>query len=983
MKNQLYLCVMDLNIKKIIVSSALILAANETQAIWQMPISNYPQSVYQAGTQNWQVAQRQDDWLYIANNYGLLEFDGSRWTLYGISNSSAVRSICIDELGHIYVGGDSEYGRFESNGLGGLSYISLSTKLPEENMNFGEVWNIHRCRNKLYVQTDDFIFIHNIENDHIDIVESINQIKASELVGETLYIATTEGISFLDGNKLSKSIAGTEQLSKANIRKMLCIKSNKLLIATSFDGLFILDQNGFNRFKTVADKYVSDNMLYSIAVNGNQIAQGTVTGGIAITDYEGKNVQYVNTCNGLQNNTILSLYFDKSDNLWCGLDQGIDCISIDSPMLQLYNSFSSLGSGYTQLIDGNKIYLGTNRGLYYASWPLIDSDILLDAQQVSGSLGQVWSIDKIGETLFCCHDKGLFYITNEQLLPILENVGFWQIRPLPLSTTIAIAGSYNGLYLIRPDQFNKMRGGGVISKIEGFDSSAKTFEIDSSNRIWIVTEKGIERLTLNVEMTRCSSELILPRSNRNIYSNIIKLDDKIIVSQGEESFITDASNNLSNMPGLLQILDGANCYYSNISKDSDETYWYITGDALKVRRKNPVNGMYDPHPTIVWNIPKFYVYGFTDATPIGNSEIMISCVQGFALGDLNKALRNIQKNRPKLFIRQLESITPTHEEIYFGASYPKVTKEIEMPYASNSIRISYGYTKQPSECGQLSCKLINENRNERSKFTNIGSELTKEYTFLKPGKYTFFLRMSDANGNITQETSISFRILPPWYRTQLAIVIFALILLLLLYGIIFVVRRRSELSEQHVIELKDNELESQKMQFSQEVLQRENEILQLQNEKIESELKSKSQELANILLNNVNRNELIIKVKHELTKISEDLRNKDTKSATRRIALMQSRLTQDSEQKVNWVRFEENYDIVYDKFIKKLQRNFPWISINEKKLCIYIHMGLLNKEIAPLMNISVRGVEMLRYRMRKKMELSREDDLENLFKSLE
>ena len=123
----------------------------------------------------------------------------------------------------------------------------------------------------------------------------------------------------------------------------------------------------------------------------------------------------------------------------------------------------------------------------------------------------------------------------------------------------------------------------------------------SSNRIWIVTEKGIERLTLNVEMTRCSSELILPRSNRNIYSNIIKLDDKIIVSQGEESFITDASNNLSNMPGLLQILDGANCYYSNISKDSDENYWYITGDALKVRRKNPVNGMYDPHPTIVWN----------------------------------------------------------------------------------------------------------------------------------------------------------------------------------------------------------------------------------------------------------------------------------------------------------------------------------------------------------------------------------------------
>lgn len=481
-------------------------------------------------------------------------------------------------------------------------------------------------------------------------------------------------------------------------------------------------------------------------------------------------------------------------------------------------------------------------------------------------------------------------------------------------------------------------------------------------------------------MNRCSSELILPREG---YSNIVKLDNKIIVSNGGRSYITDASNNLSDSPGLLQMLDGANCFYSNICKDSDGNYWYITGDALKVRRKNPVSGMYDQLPIIIWNIPKFYVYGFTDVTPVGKGEIIVSCVQGFALGNIDNAIYDKHRNQPKLFIRRLSSIAPNDETIYFGATYPEVSKNIEIPYTNNSIRITYGYSHSTSQFYQLSCKLVNESLNEEKEFTEIGDELFKEYTFLRQGNYKFTLRMNDANGNTTQETYIAFRILAPWYKTPWAIAGFAVIMLALIGGIVLAIQRRNDLSKRRVIELKENELERQKIRFSNEALQREKEILQLQNEKIETELKSKSQELANILLNNVNRNELIVKVKHELSKISEDLRNKDTKSATRRIALMQSHLTQDSEQKVNWQRFEDNYDIVYDKFIKKLQNNFPWISTNEKKLCVYIHMGLLNKEIAPLMNISVRGVEMLRYRMRKKMELNREDDLENLFKSLE
>ena len=151
--------------------------------------------------------------------------------------------------------------------------------------------------------------------------------------------------------------------------------------------------------------------------------------------------------------------------------------------------------------------------------------------------------------------------------------------------------------------------------------------------------------------------------------------------------------------------------------------------------------------------------------------------------------------------------------------------------------------------------------------------------------------------------------------------------------------------------------------------------MQLKNEKIEDELKSKSQELSQMMLSALDRNELITRVKRDLTKVQEDLLAADAKQASKRLAQMQNKLAQDANTRVDWERFEQNFDIVNDSFMRKLQAKFPWISTNEKRLCVYIIMGMQNKEIAPLMNISVRGVEMLRYRLRKKMDMQREDDL--------
>ena len=77
----------------------------------------------------------------------------------------------------------------------------------------------------------------------------------------------------------------------------------------------------------------------------------------------------------------------------------------------------------------------------------------------------------------------------------------------------------------------------------------------------------------------------------------------------------------------------------------------------------------------------------------------------------------------------------------------------------------------------------------------------------------------------------------------------------------------------------------------------------------------------------------------------------------------------------DWKKFERNFDIVYDEYLTRLGNTFPELTVSDKKLCAYLKMGLSSKEIAPLLNLTYRSVEMTRYRLRKKLNLTRDQNL--------
>jgi AraC family chitin signaling transcriptional activator len=86
--------------------------------------------------------------------------------------------------------------------------------------------------------------------------------------------------------------------------------------------------------------------------------------------------------------------------------------------------------------------------------------------------------------------------------------------------------------------------------------------------------------------------------------------------------------------------------------------------------------------------------------------------------------------------------------------------------------------------------------------------------------------------------------------------------------------------------------------------------------------------------------------------------------------------------KNEWKSFENNLLKSNEDFVKDLTNKYKSLTAKDVKLCIYLKMNLSSKEIAPLMNISYRGVELHRYRLRKKMMLEQDVNLNTFMNKL-
>lgn len=843
--------------KSYFILTLLLLLSVQLNAGWQRPVTNYTRHTYKAGNQNWMLQQHDNGWMYVANSNGLLEFDGASWNLYPIRNAKA-RAMRIGNDGRIYIGGIGWFGYFTPNRLGGLDYTCLSDNLPPNSI-VGVIWNILQDKERIYFQSDRSLFYW--ENNKLEYLEYPGEIYTSAILYNKFYIGAAEGVLVMDGKKFSL-VPGSEMLGRVS---GLLPYSGKILIATRYNGLFIYDGETVQKFNSVADSFMQHNRVFCAALNQSLLALGSVQDGVCLLDLEKDEMNVISINSGLQNKTVLSMSFDALNNLWLGLDNGIDCVHLSSPVSSLYGNKPVIGSGYSSIVYQGKLYLASNQGLY-TTLPSTELNKEIPMTFVPGTGGQMWSFLNYDGKLFCASDNGVFVIDGDKMEHLDGIKGVRSLVPLNGRPDVLIAGTYgkySGLHLLK-----KVAGRWQPAfRLKNFTYAAKSLMAESSgNALWVTNkDRGVCRLILSDDLQEVVS---LKKYNHSAFPSGYDIfltqvnSETVAVSHYGLWRYNQATDSLEEYHELENMLDGK-AAYSYLTMDMAHNIWYVSGEALKLLRYDAVKNTYSklPHDT------------FLKGSLIENYE---------------------------------------HVNVYDGQA-----------------------------------------------------------TGLHEGKYVFSVKLMTDKDQELVMTSFSFEILPPWYRTWWSYLIYAVAVGLLLYYIAY----RIAVSRKHLLMQKELELYRQKQEFKKESELKDQKIDSLKEENLQAELSHKSEELIRTTLNIVRKNEMLMGIKKEVLGISHSISEENLVSLRRKTLRLLGQIETNIEHDDDLQAFQSTFDSVYHDFFRKLEEAYPELNNKDKLLCAYIKMNLLSKEIAPLLNISLRGVEISRYRLRKKLGLEEGENL--------
>ncbi len=937
-------------------------------------IRNFPKREYKAGTQNWGIAQDQKGFMYFANNEGLLVFDGVGWQLYKMPNSSITRSVYITETGIIYVGAYNELGRMEYSKNGKLEFKSLKKNIPTDFQNFDDIWNITSFEGKIVFQSYASIFI--LGNDSLfTVVKAPFRIQNSFKVREKLYFNDIEnGLYELDGGKLVP-LPGCQSLKGEEITSILPSSfGDELLFFTLKNGVFVYDGRQLKEWKVPANEYLKKNQTFSATFIQNlYYAVGTIQDGVVIVDSHGAIVQHINREKGLQNNTVLEIFTDRSGDLWLGLDNGIDYININSPITFLKHS-EGIGAGYTSLIHKGKLYLGTNQGLFVKDWN--ENGQNASIKMIPNTSGQVWSLGVYDGVLICGHNNGTFVVEGESAQQISKVPGGWKYHILKRFPKYLIGGTYGGLILFKKENgsWNFQR------KIKGFTESFRIFEEDSDGALWMSHGfKGIYKISFENSLDSVKTSRFytvkdgLP-TNYNL--NVFKIKEKIV-------FATNAG--IYNYNSQSQHFEKSNYFNQLLSPIKDFTYlredtegniwyiaWYLSNHVAGVFRIQEYETFkHVTAPFILLN-GKF-ISGFESIYPYSADHLFFGSEDGFAHYSPTARF----SFNPEFSAYITKAVALNIDSTFFYGNPRRLinnlgTGKFTFRYPKNAFKFYYSSpVYDHPESVEYSFKLSGLNND----WSAWSSSTSVELSLLPEGIYGFSVKARNSLGVESQSDELLFTVRPPWYRSGYAI--FGYILLLIILTVLsvklFLLRmeiskRKERLKHLKAYRQKEND-------YIQQAALSEKKIIKLRNDKLKSDMIHRDKELANQTMDLIHKNKFLAKIKEDIEKIKnlssdESLRGK--------ISSVIVKIEKDVDHNKQWEVFETAFDEVHEDFLNRLKSRFPTLTPKELRLCAYLRMNISTKEIAPLMNISIRGVEICRYRVRKKLKIDRDTNLTSL-----
>ena len=905
------------------------------------PIVKYQSAQYGAGNQNWMISQDKNHFIYFANNEGLLEYNGSTFTLSPSPNETIIRSVKV--IGDkIYTGCYMEFGYWKRLDSGNLIYKSISKSIKNKMIDDEQFWNIIDFEHWVIFQSLNRIYIYDTNTAKISIISPLSTIVKSFRTSGGIFFQTTKGGLFEIENGRSKLVSNSPLLLNNRIVNGFAVDDG-LFIQTQFQGAFKLVNSTLTKIPTAIDNVLNDCNVYSCEIlSDGSIILGTVSSGIFILSKQGNLIYHIAQNQGLNNNTALSLFEDVDKNLWIGLDNGINCINLKSPVKSLLDNTGVLGTVYASIMYNDQLYVGTNQGLFYKIYQSNEN-----FKFVNGTKGQVWSLFQFQGTLFCGHDSGTFVVKAATAQNIFKQSGTWKFSAVPRNNKLLLQGNYYGLSVLE----NKNGQWVFRNKIDGFNYSAKNFEIGSDLNICISHEyKGVFGFKVNSNLDKCSALIAYKTPTKGKNSGLAKFNNSIYYASKNGIYKQNVTSHLFTKDTLLSAVFLNDEYTSGkLIADESGKLWMFSKNYINYFSLSKLNYLLKkytiPIPAALTNS----MLGYENITPLSNSIYLIGTSDGYYTININDlSFKNYTISISSVTVNELNEKPLNYSFISKG----------NFAHSKNNFTINYTVPEYDKYINAEYQYLLEGLQDDWSEWN---SKASVNFKNLPPNDYIFKVRARIANSNIENVASYSFTVSKPWYATTFMKILYFLFLIVIGYSVnkaykSFYFKQETKLIDENNLLLEIKELENTQQ------------LMKLKNEQLTQDVDSKSRELAVSNMSLVNKNELLAIIKNDLNKSNDENGSKSIKSVI-------SVISKNINQTDSWTAFKEAFDNADKDFLKKIKLAHPLLTPNDLRICAYLRLNLSSKEIAPLLNISVRSVEIKRYRLRKKMDLQHEQGL--------
>lgn len=895
--------------------------ANGRTRLFRDYVKNYSPSEYLGDSQIWSIEKDDQGFTYFAAGTRLSVFDGIEWESYEIEGRPVIRSLRFrPENGRLYCAGDNFFGYWVRDGKGALAFHSL---YKNDNPLDGKVfWRIFPTGNGLIVQTHSNVYVY-CGSDRISSLTSGN-VGYSFVTGGKYYVQIDDCLYYLYSDKFSKIAEGIQD----RLVSFDYVGDNEFIGVGETSGFhsFQYDRQTGKYlhqeiFGEVSQSLSKLKIFTSVKVSDGWLVGTVIDGAYHISD-TGEIVDNWNTGNGVKYPTILSIHEGEAGEMAFGTDGGISVVARNVARDIYLSNPDKIGYVYAMSLWRDKLYIGTNKGLFVASEKSPEPDM------VEGSQGQIWSLLPNEHSLFVVADKGLYNIDESGHFTFFcKDVRF--LTRSPSRQGMYLASDKAGLFVVEMDNSGNIRKNGHL---KNFDKHEISIHFDRYGQMWVDNMRGhTYKLTVDTDLksvTRIESYDV--GNDRNAVVRIFHVDNDIIFTSGKLCYSYDPyANKIKPNDYYTDLFDA----FETESLNLLQTGRYIfnhngtqvdllerDGETLRMHRDIFRGVDFEQIPRDFRGVVKL-------------SDSMVACGFYGCIGTYDLSAKASETPRPANLYR----VSYSRQDETLDADL--VEGGIFLPEDARDIHFRF--------CVPICTDL--EYRLDEGNWSNVTATQPVVLRYLDSGEHQLDVR---CEGETVLRLALykQFPVYLRWWFIALSLTVIGLLTLTLT----IMYRRRIRRLHQRYEARQDEMLEKERILH--------------QNEMLALQLKEKDKKLAVQTLQGIATNNMIDCI---LAELSDAVKSEDMVGMTSAKRIMNKYRKKDGDWKV----FESYFNGIFDGFLDRLITSYPKLTQNDVKICMFIRLGLSTKEIASQLNIGISSAESARYRLRKNMGIPQEASL--------